>query len=165
MTKKGSFIGFLICARWLLCLVLISLVVLDFGGCYQCQISTQEDRVGHVYIPGNLEECFVELKKRFSTKQLEEFKNLKEEKEVIIRYDPSTGLWIRNNWGLWSGSRLAKYFNAMGIKHPDDMSSIILSSFHHYLNGLEINLAEQVRQQIRLNQELHGREMSQGSKK
>jgi hypothetical protein len=54
------------------------------------------------------------------------------------------GMWIRNNWCLWGGSRLSKYFNDLGIFHPDDMSSIILTSYHRYLNGEEIRLQEQI---------------------
>jgi hypothetical protein len=39
------------------------------------------------------------------------------------------GTWLRNYWGLWAGSRLAQKFNRAGIRHPDDMSHIILSYF------------------------------------
>jgi hypothetical protein len=41
---------------------------------------------------------------------------------------------------------LAQYFKKeIGITHPDDMSSIILLSFHRHLNGKELNLSTQVR--------------------
>lgn len=56
----------------------------------------------------------------------------------------SLGMWIRNNWGLWHGSRLAQHFNAMGIDHPDDMSGIILTSYWRRLKNRPINLKEQV---------------------
>jgi uncharacterized C2H2 Zn-finger protein len=52
---------------------------------------------------------------------------------------------MRNNWQLWGGSRLSKYFNDKGIYHPDDMSGIILDSYHRNLNGQEIKLDEQVK--------------------
>jgi len=54
-------------------------------------------------------------------------------------------MWMRNNWGLWRGSRLSKYFNEMGVFHPDDMSGIILVSYHRYLTGNEIKLEEQIK--------------------
>ena len=39
---------------------------------------------------------------------------------------------------------LVKYFNELGIYHPDDISSIILTSFHRKLNNKSIDLAKQV---------------------
>jgi hypothetical protein len=55
------------------------------------------------------------------------------------------GLWMRNNWQLWGGSRLSKYFNSLEIYHPDDMSGIILVSYHRYLNNKDIQLDEQIK--------------------
>jgi hypothetical protein len=56
------------------------------------------------------------------------------------------GLSMRNGWKLWKGKNsLARYFHSIGIFHPDDMSSIILTSFHRRLNGKNIELASQVR--------------------
>lgn len=98
-----------------------------------------------VYIPKNLEECFIELHKILTKEQLEEFKNVKEEE--VAKYHFDIGIWVRNNWQLWSPrSRLRKYFNEMGIFHPDDMSSMILTSFHRYLSNKDIKLDEQIRQ-------------------
>ena len=51
---------------------------------------------------------------------------------------------MRNNWGLWGGSRLSKYFNKIGIYHPDDMSAIILESYRRNLQGEAIDLESQV---------------------
>lgn len=96
-----------------------------------------------VYVPKNIDECFIELKKILSQKELEEYKNKSEDKTT--EYHFGLGRWIRNNWGLWSGSRLAKYFNEMGIYHPDDMSGIIFNSFYRYLNGTDIKLDEQIK--------------------
>jgi len=42
------------------------------------------------------------------------------------------------------GSRLSKYFNDIGISHPDDMSGIILKSYYRRLNNLDIELKKQV---------------------
>jgi hypothetical protein len=53
---------------------------------------------------------------------------------------------MRNNWGLWRGSRLSKYFNSLGIFHPDDMSGIILTGYCRQLNGLDIRLSDQIKQ-------------------
>jgi hypothetical protein len=42
---------------------------------------------------------------------------------------------MRNNWGLWSSSRLQKYFTDKGVMHPDDMSSVILFFYYDWLKG------------------------------
>lgn len=55
------------------------------------------------------------------------------------------GLGLRNGKGLWSGSTLRTYFRLNGIKHPDDMSGIILTTFHRKLNNKPINFKKQKR--------------------
>jgi hypothetical protein len=52
-------------------------------------------------------------------------------------------MWMRKQLGLWSGSQLAKYFHDKGIHHADDMSGIILDSYHRYLTKREVKLEEQ----------------------
>jgi hypothetical protein len=42
---------------------------------------------------------------------------------------------MRNNWGLWGGSRLQKYFTEKGVGHPDEMSSVILFFYWDWLQG------------------------------
>jgi hypothetical protein len=54
------------------------------------------------------------------------------------------GLDMRNGWGLWNGSRLARYFNRLGIYAPDDMSAIILDTFWCRLHQQPISLDERV---------------------
>lgn len=55
------------------------------------------------------------------------------------------GLAIRNGWGLWGDSALAQWFKARDVRHPDDMSAIILHSYWRRLHGYPIDLAGQVR--------------------
>lgn len=66
------------------------------------------------------------------------------EKEFTTATHMSTGLWMRNNWGLWRGGKLSRYFNSIGIHHPDNMSGIILTSYHRHLNQKDIDLENQV---------------------
>jgi hypothetical protein len=55
------------------------------------------------------------------------------------------GRWIRNNWIHGErDSSLVIYFNKMGIYHPDDISSIILTSLYRKLTGKPIDLEAQV---------------------
>ena len=53
------------------------------------------------------------------------------------------GRCLRNAWGLWGGSPLAKFFNTRGVHHPDDMSGIIMTSLWRRLHGAPIKLEEQ----------------------
>jgi peroxiredoxin len=95
-----------------------------------------------VYIPKDLEDCFVELKKMLSPALINEMKASSEDR--MIMYHDNLGRWIRNNWALWAGSQLSKYFNELGINHPDDMSGIILNSFWRHINSQPIKLGEQI---------------------
>lgn len=53
------------------------------------------------------------------------------------------GLGLRNGKGLWNGSLLRTYFRLNGIRHPDDMSAIILKTLHRKLNDKPIKFKEQ----------------------
>jgi hypothetical protein len=55
------------------------------------------------------------------------------------------GLSLRNGKGLWNGSMLKTYFRLNGIKHPDDMSGIILTTLHRKLNNQPIKFRKQKR--------------------
>lgn len=95
------------------------------------------------YIPENLEDCFKELERMLSSELIEEMKFAEEKK--MIKYHRGLGMWMRNNWGLRSGSRLSKYFRDMEIRHPDDISGIILNSFWRYLNSEPMKLEKQIK--------------------
>ncbi|WP_037373645.1 DUF6794 domain-containing protein [Salinimicrobium xinjiangense] len=55
------------------------------------------------------------------------------------------GLNIRNEKNLWRSSLLKTFFQLNGIQHPDDMSGIILTTYHRELNNKPINFREQKR--------------------
>jgi len=101
-----------------------------------------------VYFPKNLDECFTELKKNLYEEELAKFKNTEEDKAVTNAHF-GLGMWIRNEWirnrPKEAQRPLKKYFNDMGIFHPDDMSSIVLTSFHRHLNNKGIKLEHQVK--------------------
>lgn len=48
------------------------------------------------------------------------------------------GASIRSSWGLWSDSRLRRWFIWRGVRVPDLMSEIILDEFLMHLKGNEI---------------------------
>ncbi|HKQ46666.1 MAG TPA: DUF6794 domain-containing protein [Phycisphaerae bacterium] len=95
-----------------------------------------------LYVPADLEECFTELKRMLTPELVAEMKADPDEKLIVHHF--GLGLWIRNNWGLWGNSRLAKYFESHGVHHPDDMSGIILTSFWRRLNNQPLRFEEQI---------------------
>ena len=120
--------------------------LLLLASCATDQDRQSKDRIGHdkedLYVPRDLDDCFVQLKTLLKPEDVEAMKSGTE--ADMSQYHFGLGMWVRNNWGLWGGSRLAKWFNALGIEHPDDMSAIILDSFWRHLNDQPIKMAEQV---------------------
>ncbi len=102
------------------------------------------DSLRGVYIPKDLEDCFTQINSFWADSTKLKMKKLTES-EFSGRLHHGFGTWLRNNWQLWGGSRLSKYFNDKGIYHPDDMSGIILDSYHRKLNEQEIKLDEQIK--------------------
>jgi hypothetical protein len=92
------------------------------------------DSINKIYIPKNIEECFLELNKLLKSKDIAIIKNLKNRTETIA-YHHGFGMWLRNNWGLWGGSRLQQYLLAKGLNHPDSMSAAILEYYYDWLHG------------------------------
>lgn len=102
------------------------------------------DSIRGFYIPKDLEDCFKQIDIFWNDSIKLKVKQWTED-EFSGRAHMGFGMWMRNNWQLWGGSRLSKYFNNLGIYHPDDMSGIILDSYHRYLTGKDINLSEQIK--------------------
>jgi hypothetical protein len=97
------------------------------------------------YKPLNLEEAIIQLDKMFSDTAKIKISKMGE-KEFVGKNQHSSGLgmWIRNEWGLWKGKELAKYFYSNGIYQAEDMSGVILVSYHRKLTRREIDLKGQV---------------------
>jgi hypothetical protein len=126
--------------------ILVFVAALTFSACAavsQPEASSTVGKEDESYIPKDLDDCFVQMKKLLKPEDVEKMKSGTE--DDMIQYHFGLGMWIRNNWGLWGGSRLAKWFNGQGIYHPDDMSGIILDSFWRHLNQKPIRLEEQVK--------------------
>lgn len=95
------------------------------------------------FIPTTLEQCFEVLDMQIPSEDRETFKNWKEEDCCQIHF--TTGMQLRNNWGLWRGGPLRDWFNDHDVWHPDDMSGIIITSYWRRLNKQPIRLEEQVK--------------------
>ncbi len=99
------------------------------------------------YIPHDLDDALAEVDRIFVSAD-ERDAVMKGTEDDMIQYHFGLGMWMRNNWGLWGGSRLSEYFNGKGIHHPDDMSGIILDSYWRKLHGKPIDLEGQVKHPI-----------------
>jgi hypothetical protein len=109
--------------------------------------ATDEKAKFGVYIPKDIYDAHKELDKMLTIKLKEEMKN--DSEEDLIKHHFGLGRWMRNNWALWAGSDLSKWFNSHGISHPDDMPSIILDSYYHHLRNEPLGLEEKFKYYIR----------------
>lgn len=101
------------------------------------------DTIAGVYIPKNLEDCFVQIDSFWDDSTKNKVREMTES-EFMAGAHFGFGMWMRNNWGLWGGSRLSAYFAKRGIRHPDDMSSIILTSYYRKLEGKDPDVKSQL---------------------
>lgn len=106
---------------------------------------TNCDKYPENYVPIDLKDALSYLDCKWSKSDKDSFKN-KPENEAVSELHFGTGMGIRNGWGLWKGdTEISKYFRDLGIYQPDDMSGIILTSFHRYLNKTDIKLDLQIK--------------------
>jgi hypothetical protein len=98
------------------------------------------DSINGVYIPKNMKDSFTRLDQMLSDTLKQSLRHPDPE-YGLARFHFSLGLWMRNNWQLWGGSRLQQYFEKLGVNHPDDMSGIILRTYSEYLNGKTLDEA------------------------
>jgi len=90
-----------------------------------------------------LEDCLSNLIARMPQSELDWFRDLPED-EALAQTHMGLGQLLRNEWGLWTGSKLTEYFNSLEVQHPDDMSGIILTSLHRRLKGEPLRVEEQI---------------------
>lgn len=122
---------------------LLFLVTAAFAAETKINATKDKDSPTGVYIPTDLEDCFKELKKMLPEDLVTKMKSGPE--KDMIKYHHGLGTWLRNNWGLWAGSRLREYFKKLGLAHPDDMSTVVLKSFWRHLNNKPLKVDEQVK--------------------
>ena len=96
-------------------------------GMYNKEVSEKEREVP---IPKTVDEAVKTLAKTVS----------KEDRDYLlengaISMHNSMGRWIRNEWGLWTGSELKNELEKKGFEHPDDMSNHIIEEFIKYWNN------------------------------
>ena len=95
------------------------------------------------YKPVNLEEAVLQLTKILPDTTQQKIFSMTED-EFLGGSHFGLGMWIRNNWRLWRGGKLANEFKSKGIFHPDDMSGIILTCYYRQLHTQDWKLNEQI---------------------
>ncbi|MCQ2263810.1 MAG: hypothetical protein MJZ70_05950 [Bacteroidales bacterium] len=124
-------------------IIFFGFLLLTLGAAAQNDEQPSDKPQDTIYIPVDLEDCFHQLDLLLSDSVINQIREM-EEAVFCVQAHFGLGLWIRNNWGLWGGGRLYQYFKNMGLFHPDDMSSVILSSYHKHLNNKPLNLEEKI---------------------
>jgi glycerol-3-phosphate cytidylyltransferase len=100
----------------------------------------EPDKTELIKVPATLDECYNLLDQ---IEGLDKWLKLPE-RDAITTAHHGIGRVIRNEWGLWSSSDLKDFFVNWGVTHPDDMSSIILTSYHRYKNNKPLDIIEQI---------------------
>ena len=93
--------------------------------------------------PKNLTEYIQMLDHILKKEDKEKSKTLTESEFLIETYF-GTGMGIRNEWIRSGNPELVKFFSDEGVKHLDDMSAIILTSYYRHLLEKEIDFEGQI---------------------
>ncbi|MEI6347296.1 MAG: DUF6794 domain-containing protein [Bacteroidota bacterium] len=104
----------------------------------------QKDTINGIYIPKDISDCFSQLNILLCDSLKLEIKKMTED-DFTGTAHLSLGMWIRNNWGLWAGSRLQVYMLNLKFKHPDEMSDFILSCYYKKLQGTPIKVKQEIK--------------------
>ena len=123
--------------------LVLLLIITTLVRCKDSETSKSNRILNENYIPKNLEEALNQIDFYVSDSLKLEIKK-KSENDFISETHFGLGIGMRNNWNLWKGSDLSKYFNSIEIFHPDDMSAIMLTSYYRKLNNLDLKLDEQI---------------------
>ena len=117
--------------------------------------SHRAKKLNTIYIPVDIYESHKELDQKITDDFRIQLKYWKEQ-EAVNKTKHSLGLVLRHDWQLWNGSRLSKYFNSVGIFNANDMSEIIIKTYHRYLNDKPLLIAELVKEHIQKWENLKG---------
>jgi len=90
----------------------------------------ESEKESEIPIPKTIDEAISTLEKILSDEDREYLL-----KNGAISMHDSLGRWIRNEWGLWTGSELKNELEKKGLEHPDDMSNYIIEEFIKHWNN------------------------------
>lgn len=117
----------------------MTLIILVFLSLYSCS--------GQRNIPKELKFSFDYLNQNWDSKEIANYKNNENSDSTTSLHHFGIGMYLRNNLlrNNPQSDSISEFFYSIGIYDYDDMSSIILSSYHRYLNDQDIDLESQVR--------------------
>jgi hypothetical protein len=95
---------------------------------------------GLPFVPRDIKGCLQVLDRLLSEQDRTTLKTI-----GAVEAHFSLGTWIRNNWGMWAGSRLYAYFERSGLSHPEGQSGLILDTYVRYLRGESWEFEEDLR--------------------
>lgn len=113
----------------------------EFEKNYQWRI--KQERLDGIYIPKDLVNAFEELNRLIEPKGKATFMAATEE-DVVHKLYFSLGRWIAQKWGFHEGSRLSHYFRTLGVTYPEDMSQLVIVSYHRYLHKKPLEIKAQI---------------------
>jgi hypothetical protein len=96
-----------------------------------------------IKIPSTLAEVHEELERLLPKEELAKIDAMESEDEMI-EFHFGAGMGMRNSWGLWGDSRLAKHMRDLGFTHADDISAVILDTFWCKRHQKDLRIEERV---------------------
>lgn len=112
---------------------------------YQHDYRYLVDRIDGIYIPKDIDEAIDSLDTILSIEDKRYIADSLSLRGFLASSHFGIGMWIRNNWGLWGGSRLQRYFSKKDVFHPDDMSGEILKAYYKKkIQGLDYSVEDDI---------------------
>ena len=112
---------------------------------YQKDYRYLVDRINGIYIPKDINEAIESLDTILITEDKCYIADSLSLDEFRIQFHHNLGMWIRNYWGLWGGSRLQRYLLDRNVIHPDDMSDNILKAYYKKkIQGLDFSVDDDI---------------------
>ena len=112
---------------------------------YQRDYRYLAERIEGVYIPKDIDEAVDSLDVIISSEDKRHITDSLSLDDFRARCHFGLGMWMRNNWGLWGGSRLQRYFLDRKVTHPDDMSDQILKTYYKKkIQGLDYSIEDDI---------------------
>ena len=99
--------------------------------------------------PRDLKSALYALSKIIDHETQRAIQELDDEEYISATLHHTLGRHIRNEWQLWSGGKLHKWFKSRGIWHADDMSGIIITSYWRQQHEKPICLQEQIQSYLK----------------
>ncbi len=108
---------------------------------YDVRLTPEE--LADIYIPADISECMAQLDRLLPDSTKNKIKKLSE-MDFLAYSHFGLGRWVTSAWGLRTASRLAAYFEDKNVVQPEDMTSIILTTYYRTLNKKKVKFDEQI---------------------